>query len=286
MKLIAVSAMSAVAMANDLEGMWKSALAKPASVEALEISQSLMRSAGDDRNVMDLFTLSNIFEYGCWCHFGDSSLPRGPVQDTVDGFCNRWWNTKDCIRIDNNNAGTVCDLDMQYEDVLASQSQPFDMNLDYSALCTTNNNAGAAANGWDADATACAISNCENDAYFLRAIFSHMAFNHLNSSLSVSFGFDTAYTCRGLLAASGTTAAPFAPTTVVETTAAPETTAVPATTSGIPTQDCCGAFPDRYPYRPQGGARACCAGAASAVTYNTATLECCAGGYTAAITTC
>merc|ERR1712117_99516 len=141
----------------------------------------------------------------------------------------------------------------------------------------TNANTGQYAT---ADEEACAIANCENDAYFLRAIFSHMAFNHLNSSLSVSFGFDAAYTCRGLLAG-GTTVAPFAPTTVVETTAL-ETTAVPETTSGIPAQECCGSFPDRFPYRPQGGARACCNG----VTYSTATLECCSGGFTAAITTC
>merc|ERR1711988_1252667 len=77
------------------------------------MSQSLMRSAGDDRNVMDLFTLSNVFEYGCWCHFGDSPLPRGPSQDTVDGFCNRWWNTRDCIKIDANNNNKVCDVSMQ-----------------------------------------------------------------------------------------------------------------------------------------------------------------------------
>jgi len=278
MKLIAVSAMSAVAMANDLQSMWKSALQKPSSVEALELSQSLMRSAGDDRNVMDLFTLSNIFEYGCWCHFGDSVLPKGPVQDTVDGYCNRWWNTKDCIRIDNNNAGTVCDLDMQYEDVLTGLSTPFNPSNDYPALCTSANTGQYAT----ADEEACAIANCENDAYFLRAIFTHMSFNHLNSSLSVSFGFDTAYTCRGYLANTGTTAAPFAGTTADPGTTAPPATTAAVTTSGIPTQDCCGAFPDRFPYRPQGGARACCNGA----TYSTATLECCSGGFTAAITTC
>merc|ERR1712048_393740 len=160
---------------------------------------------------------------------------------------------------------------MQYVDVLAGLSQPFDMNLDYSVMC----NAAQSGQHADADAEACAAANCANDAYFLRAIFTHMSFNHLNSSLSVSFGFDTAYTCRGLLAATGTTIAPFAPTTAVETTAA-------VTTSGIPSQECCGTFPDRFPYRTQGGGRACCNGA----TYSTATLECCANSFTAAISTC
>jgi len=274
MKLIAVSAMSAVAMANDLESMWNSALRQPASQEALQVSQSLMRSAGDDRNVMDLFTLSNIFEYGCWCHFGDSSLPRGPAQDTVDGFCNRWWNTRDCIRIDNNNANTPCDVSMQYTDVISTLSNPFEFGINYETLC----NSAQVGQHPDSATESCAAANCANDAYFLRDIFTHMAFNHLNSSLSVSFGFDTAYTCRGLVAATGTTAAPFTGSTAAVTTAAPLTTV----TSDIPNQDCCGTFPDRFPYRPQGGARACCNGA----TYSTATLECCGGTFTAAITTC
>jgi len=274
MKLIAVSAMSAVAMANDLETMWKNALQQEGSVEALQMSQSLMRSAGDDRNVMDLFTLSNVFEYGCWCHFGDSPLPRGPAQDTVDGFCNRWWNTRDCIKIDANNASPAkaCDVSMQYTDVISTLSNPFENQINYETLC---NNAQVGQHP-DADTEECAAKNCANDAYFLRSIFTHMAFNHLNSSLSVAFGFDTAFTCRGLVASTGTTVAPF-----TGTTAAPATTQ-PVTTSAIPTQDCCGTFPDRFPYRPQGGARACCNGA----TYSTATLDCCANSFTAAITTC
>merc|ERR1712117_162257 len=168
---------------------------------------------------------------------------------------------------------------MQYEDVLSSQAEPFNPNVDYPNLCSVANNA-AAANSWDADATACAIANCENDAYFLREIFTHMAFNHLNQSLSVSFGFDTNAVCRGILAG-GTTVAPFQPTTQVQTTAAATTTQA-VTTSSIPSQDCCGSFPDRFPYRPQGGARACCNGA----TYNTVTLACCANGLTQAIGTC
>jgi len=276
MKLIAVSAMSAVAMANDLESIWKAALAKPSSVEALAINQQMMRSSGDDRNVMDLFTLSNIFEYGCWCHFGDSKLPRGPVMDTVDSYCNRWWNSKDCIRIDGNNAQppTTCDTSMQYVDVLADLTFPFGPGNDYPSLCTTANTGQHP----DAETEACAIANCEVDAYFLRDTFTHMSFNHLNHSLSVSFGFDTDFTCRGLMVG-GTTAAPFA-----GTTAPPETTAPPMamTTSPIPAWDCCGFYPDRFPFRPQGGDRACCNG----VTYSTLTLMCCPNGSTGAINSC
>lgn len=284
MKLIAVSAMSAVAMANDLEAIWKAALAKPSSIEALNVNQQMMRSAGDDRNVMDLFTLSNIFEYGCWCHFGNSPLPRGPVQDTVDGYCNTWWNSKDCIRIDAQNAqpARTCDLSMQYNDVLAGLSFPFSPQNDYDALCQNANQ--AADFGGNADDAQCAMENCRVDAYFLRDTFTHMSFNNLNVSLSMSFGFDTDSVCRGI-DVGATTQAPFAGTTaapLVHTTEPAATTATP-----LPTWDCCGTFPNRFPYRPANGKRACCSGAAGANTYNPLTLTCCASGATAALgTTC
>merc|ERR1712014_108550 len=190
MKLLSISAMSAsVAMANDLSSLWSTAVNKQSSKDTLS---ALRTSNGDDRNVMDLFTLSNIFEYGCWCHFGDKKPARGPSMDTVDGMCKRWYDSKDCIRIDNEDAGTTCDISIQYEDVLASQDFPFDPTLDYSALCNAANPDGLYA---DAEEGACARDNCKVDAYFLREIFNHMAFNNLNHTLSVSFGFDTDYTC-------------------------------------------------------------------------------------------
>lgn len=286
MKLLAISAMSAsVALANDLEALFNNALQKPAAQDALR------SAAGDDRNVMDLFTLSNIFQYGCWCHFGDSKPARGPSMDTVDGFCKRWVDSKDCIRIDNDDAGTTCDTSIQYNDILASSGVgsgagfladgtlafPFDPTHDYEALCNANNQVADFA---DADEAACAQDNCKIDAYFLRDIFTHMAFNNLNNSLSVSFGFDTDFTCRGIVAnglmpstvAPFTTAAP-----VAVTTAAAGTTATP-----IPAWQCCDSFPNRFPYKTNNGARDCCNGA----TYATALLECCPNGSTAVIGAC
>ena len=277
---------ASVAMANDLSTLWQNALQKPASADAL-------RSAvGDDRNVMDLFTLSNIFEYGCWCHFGDSKPARGPSMDEVDGFCKRWYDSKDCIRIDNEDAGTTCDTAIQYNDVLASPGVgsgagymadgtlafPFDPTHDYSAICDANNLDSDFA---DAEEGQCARDNCKVDAYFLRAIFTHMSFNSLNHTLSVSFGFDTDFTCRGIVAnslmpstvAPFTTAAPVAQTTA----AAGGTTATP-----IPTWQCCGSYPNRFPYKTNNGARGCCGSA----TYATALLECCSNGSTAVQGTC
>lgn len=274
MKLLSISAMSAVAMGNELADMWGSAMSKESTSE---IATSALRSAGDDRNVMDLFTLSNIFEYGCWCHFGEDKPARGPSMDDVDGMCKRWYDSKDCIRIDNEIAASTCDIAIQYEDVLATLSFPFDPTHNYNTLCATANPDG---NYADAEEGACARDNCEVDAYFLRAIFNHMAFNHLNHTLSVAFGFDKDFTCRGIVANSlmPSTAAPFTTAMpVAQTTANGGTTATP-----IPTWQCCGAFPDRFPYKTNQGARDCCV----ATTFATALLECCSNGSTAVIGTC
>jgi hypothetical protein len=276
MKLLSISAMSAsVAMANDLSAIWSNAMSKSSSQDTLAGLRS--GNNDDDRNVMDLFTLSNIFEYGCWCHFGDSKPARGPTMDTVDGMCKRWYDSKDCIRIDNDDAGTTCDISMQYNDVLAAQQFPFDPSLDYSTLCDAANQDAAFA---DAEEGACARDNCKVDAYFLREIFNHMAFNNLNHTLSVSFGFDTDFTCRGIVANSlmPSTAAPFTTAApVAQTTANGGTTATP-----IPAWQCCGTFPSRFPYKTNNGARDCCNGA----TYATALLQCCANGSTAVIGAC
>jgi hypothetical protein len=276
MKLLSISAMSAVAMGNELAEMFSSAMAKDASNQ---VASSALRSAGDDRNVMDLFTLSNIFEYGCWCHFGDDKPARGPTMDSVDGFCKKWYDSKDCIGIDHADRDETCDTMIQYTDVLADLNYPFDPVHDYDALCASVNPDGDYA---DAEEGGCARDNCKVDAYFLRDIFNHMAFNNLNHTLSVAFGFDTDFTCKGIdrNALLPSTAAPFTTAVpVVATTGAPGTTAVPT-----PTWQCCGEFPDRHPYKPKGGERLCCA--TSGTTYTPLTLECCANGSTATIGMC
>jgi len=251
MKLLSVSALSAVAMANDIASMWQTAIQNSADV--IEMMGPSLRASGDQRNVMDLFTLSNVFNYGCWCHFGDSNPARGPVMDSVDGFCKTWYDSKDCIVIDAENNNRLCDISMQYSDVLATLQNPFNPTHDYETLC---NNANAAVSA-DADTVQCAQENCMVDAYFLRSIFNHMAFNNLNNSLSQAFGFDKMATCRGLVAsqlisthAPLTTEAP-----VQETTSLADagTTAAP-----INVMECCGSFPHRFPYKTRLNTRACC----------------------------
>merc|ERR1719433_1131867 len=106
-----------------------------------------------------------------------------------------------------------------------------------------------------------------------------MSFNNLNNTLSVAFGFDTDYYCRGIMgnALMPSTVAPATTAPNAPVTTAAGTTAVPGRT-----WDCCGAFPARFPYKVNNGNRACCI----ATTYNTQLLECCPNGSTAIIGNC
>jgi hypothetical protein len=253
MQLLKFAALPAVAMSFDLMDVWQGAMEK------------VQENPGpSQRNVMELFTLTNLFNYGCWCHFGDSRPVRGAAMDEVDGMCQTWYWSKDCIGID---LGPECDLNMQYVDVLTELDFPFDPTHDYDALCVSFN-AG----------DECAQQNCMTDAYFLRSIFNHMAFNHMNDSMSTDFGFNTDV-CKNLdskLGVDGTTEGPF-------TTAAPgpdATTVAGATTAPPqPSHACCGSFPNRFPFKLKNGERACC----NDKTYATHLLECCAADQSLAL---
>merc|ERR1712071_563547 len=191
--------------------------------------------------------------------------------------CARHGTTAKIIRIDHEETGAMCDIAIQYEDVLATLPFPFDPNHDYRVLCAAANTDPQYA---DAEEAGCARDNCEVDAFFLRSIFNHMAFNNLNYTLSVAFGFDTDFTCRGIVANSlmPSTAAPFTTAVpVVQTTAMGGTSAVPQAAWA-----CCGEYPERFPYKTNNGARDCCV----ATTFATALLECCGNGSTAVIGAC
>merc|ERR1711981_44882 len=147
------------------------------------------------------------------------------------------------------------------------------------ALCTTANGPSTE---WAGDE--CAIMNCAVDAYFLRDIFNHMAFNHMNDSLSTDFGFDTS-TCKNnqdRQLTDGTTQVPeFEFTTEMQDA---ETAMSVLGTTVMPgaTHACCSSYPNRFPYKLKGGTRDCCVDR----TFNTNLMECCTNGNVQLIGTC
>jgi len=214
----------------------------------------------DDRKVMELFTISSVANYGCWCRFNMYKPYKGTAQDTVDEACEQWHKNYDCLHNDfsTNTPFFRCGDDHEYVDVITNVEDPFLITTDYAATC-------AAANAGDD----CAINACHVDAVFIRHVVNFLADNTLNMTLSGWYGFDGS-ACRLSSGLSlGTTGAPDAATTgapAVVTTDPAATTAVP-----MPTTDCCGAYPDRFPYKLNNGARQCCID----TTYNVNILECC-----------
>merc|ERR1711981_869907 len=182
-------------------------------------------TSDDDRKIMELFTISSVANYGCWCRFNMYKPYKGPAQDTVDEACEQWHKNYDCLHVDHstNTPFFRCGEDTPYTDVLTTVQKPFDAITDYAAECAT-------ANAGDQ----CAIDACHVDAVFIRHIVSYLKDNTLNMTLSGWYGFDGS-ACRGASVA-GTTAAPD-----VVTTDPAATTATPMSNT-----DCCGTYPDRY----------------------------------------
>jgi hypothetical protein len=214
----------------------------------------------DDRKIIELFTISSVANYGCWCRFNQYKPYRGTPQDTVDQACKQWYQNYDCLGVDfnTNTPHFRCDLDVEYTDVITSLSDPFLMTTDYQVACA------------NANADPCAAEACHVDAVFIRHVFLFLSDNTLNMTLSGWYGFN-GNVCTGRVDSTGTTAAPGPAATtaapVPETTAPAGTTATP-----VPGTLCCGAYPDRYPYKTQGGDRQCCVD----TTFNINVLECCA----------
>jgi hypothetical protein len=216
-----------------------------------------------DRKVMELFTISSVANYGCWCRFNTYKPYKGPAQDTMDMACEQWHKNYDCLHHDftTDSPYLKCGEDTQYVDVVTQVQDPFDVNTDYAAEC-----AKPAPDG-NAELGDCAINACYVDAVFIRHIVNYLAENTLNMTLSGWYGFDGS-ACRGATALTQTVSP------IMGTTGAPGVvTTDPAATTQTPVDPiaCCGAYPERFPYRHKNGERACCVDK----TYNTNLLECC-----------
>jgi len=216
----------------------------------------------DDRKVMELFTISSVANYGCWCRFNTYKPYKGPAQDTMDEACEQWHKNYDCLDIDFTTQSLQCGEDTPYVDVVTRVEKPFDVATDYAVECAKPSPDG------NAELGDCAINACFVDAVFIRHIVNYLADSTLNMTLSGWYGFDGS-ACRAATSLTQTVSPIFA------TTGAPDVvTTDPAATTQVPTDPkaCCGAYPERFAYRHKGGERACCVNK----TYNINLYECCA----------
>merc|ERR1712127_463276 len=210
MKLISASLLAASVMADKwakLGDTWN----------ALSGSDAVSE---DDRKIIDLFTISSVANYGCWCRFNQYKPYKGTPQDTVDEACKQWYQNTDCLKMDYSTEDAItgastfqCDDTIDYVDVITDLADLFDDTTDYAAACATKN-----------PGNDCAAGACHVDAVFIRHVFNFLADNTLNMTLSGWYGFNGDI-CTGRVPG-GTTAAPGAAATTMN----PATTGAPGTT--------------------------------------------------------
>jgi len=223
----------------------------------LQTSQNVPEAS--DRKIIELFTMSSLQNYGCWCRFNTYTPHRGTTMDILDQYCRIFFLNYDCMV---NDFGQSCDVSYteNYNDTITTASDPFNPATDYAAIC-------AAANPNDA----CLASACTVDADFVRSVFNYLSQNSMDMTYSGFFGFDGTDGSCTRLATIAPTSVPPAPPQIF--TQAPSSVGTGTPGSGVKKVDCCGDYPTRYPFHTQGGNVACCDSAVT--TYNVNIMDCC-----------
>merc|ERR1711981_151725 len=179
--------------------------------------------------------IARLDEYGCWCYFYDNvGRGKGTPVDEIDGFCKTLADGYQCAMIDGE----------------AENDQCVPWEKEYEA------GTGAGRDRFTTCATANPGDNCAIRACSVEGIFVDNLFAFLISGVAIPY----------------------------ETYGHNDTDFDPATDAGCPVKkgypnvsgqkECCGAYPNRFPYKTLDGARACC----GSRTYNTELLNCCGSG--------
>ena len=203
-----------------------------------------LRKQGNFRSLnLELTSIFNdIDNYGCWCYFGSKwRKGQGKPVDIFDRECHDLVRGYECIYMDteDENAANPCvPFETQYLEPLQIEFDTPDTVL-YDS-CTTENNFGN-----DQDKINCRTRTCLVEAFFIRNLAAlKVGGANTNDNYLEENNFDFAGTCT-------------------------------TTQLGPQTKACCGQYPTRFPFRPQGGDYACCQ---NIMAYNTVMFECCDDG--------
>merc|ERR1719219_516782 len=180
--------------------------------------------------------VANFDEYGCWCYFYDNvGRGKGTPVDELDGLCKTLHDGYTCAIIDGEAEG-------------ADECIPWE--VDYNPGQGTGSNRFADCQAQNPGASNCAVRACAVEGIFTDNVFALLLggsqanleeFSHVN-------GFDPSPT-QGCLVK-------------------------PGQKGYGGEKSCCGAYPNRFPFKTLDGDRACC----GARTYNTQLLNCCGNG--------
>lgn len=203
-----------------------------------------------DRNILNT-SIRNINQYGCWCYFdGLVGNGKGEPMDLIDAECRNLHRGYECIVADH---GASCvPWEVNYFPI-EGQSYEADFGSINAACIHTNT---VLTNFGDCAAAACSVET---------------SFIQLYTSITQTYNPQfPVYGHDGV--ESG--ALPGA-TDIGTGTFKPERNCV---TNDIGTKDetpreCCGTYPERFPYKTYGNAKRCCGGS----VYVDATHKCCNG---------
>lgn len=175
-------------------------------------------------------------DYGCWCYFQDNhGAGKGRPTDVFDSLCKELHDGYECIIHDMENAGTPCiPWLIPYSSAFGGGLPGGLSEADLISTCETENGGSNTC-----ESMACKVEGKFVQDYFLQSLQGVI----IDQSKRHANGFDTKTECP--------------------------------TSNGIKSEkECCGSYPNRYPFKSYGGARACCGSA----TYNADMYSCCSDG--------
>lgn len=189
--------------------------------------------------------------YGCWClpdaeHTVEGVGFGAPI-DEVDGSCKRQASCYECAKMDHEGRNCVADQ-VQY-------NYKLNVGADHngnSIECLDEPNSGK--NGAWSEKFSCRRSICECDKKLAEDLREHFhVWTRENHQMQGTFD--------------------------------PPSQCLKSPGQGMGaegTPECCGAYPNRFPYKTQEGARMCCGDK----TYDSSLFECCSENSIAALGTC
>jgi len=189
--------------------------------------------------------LQDIQYYGCWCFLDETwDQAKGPVQDFLDQQCKNLVMNYRCLVMDALDRGETCDPHAQDY----TSYNLFGGSEQLISECTDENK--------DDENSQCRIDLCISDGIFTLDLFALM--------------FQ-----QGGIAASQP---PYDPTMTHPNNANAPGNFKPADEckydykgAGRSDKECCGTYPNRFPFKTFGGEKACCGDR----TYSTLALQCC-----------
>merc|ERR1711941_117797 len=253
MKLLSVALLAGSAMANLDKIRSVVRQLQKAAYDATIAANPAAADRGFTENFAELY-LEDIVHYGCWCYLdANYTNAHGPVQDGLDMHCKNLVRAYRCIVIDSveREDETTCDpVNQEYEEY----------NLFGGGAEATTNDVVTDCNNRN-PGQPCETAICIADGTFSLNLFTVIMPTGVADFNSGPFDPNLAHASNAAIGENGAT-----------TTFDPDTEcAFGAQGVGYSDRQCCGAYPQRYPFKTMNGDRACCADQ----TYNTLALQCC-----------